>query len=122
MTTDRKTEEQKKSGDQKRVKARHESRMGFLQNIHTSEQRKVRAKMRKRHPLWFGFGYFGIIGWLVMTPLAAMLALGVWLDTITKIRMSFTLTGIFIGIILGLISAGAWVEKERKKIEKEREP
>ncbi|MBD3419304.1 MAG: hypothetical protein GF398_04215 [Chitinivibrionales bacterium] len=99
----------------------HGERRGFGSGVARSEKRRLRGLQRKRHPLWFGFGYFGVVGWMVMIPLIACGALGIWLDSQTRGEISWTLTFLFIGLGIGLSNAWFWVSRQRKEIEEERQ-
>jgi ATP synthase protein I len=56
-----------------------------------------------------------------MIPTVIGIAVGIWADKKWPGQISWTLTFLFAGIILGCLNAWYWVEKERKSIEKENE-
>jgi ATP synthase protein I len=93
----------------------------FIRKIEKKEKRKLRAQRKKGQGIWFGLGLFGVIGWSVMIPTVIGIAVGIWADKKWPGQISWTLTFLFAGIILGCLNAWYWVEKERKSIEKENE-
>ncbi|MHC2995291.1 MAG: AtpZ/AtpI family protein [Candidatus Atribacteria bacterium] len=93
----------------------------FIEKIKRKEKRKLRAQRKKGQAIWFGLGLFGVIGWSVMVPTLIGIAVGIWADRKWPSQISWTLTFLFIGIILGCLNAWYWVEKERKLIEEENE-
>lgn len=76
--------------------------------------RKLSARKNKQRSVWFGLGMFGLVGWSVAIPPIAGIALGVWLDGLFPGRVSWTITLLFIGLVLGCINAWRWVRKESK--------
>ena len=93
----------------------------FIEKIERKEKRKLRAQRKKGQGIWFGLGLFGVIGWSVMIPTVIGIAVGIWADKKWPGQISWTLTFLFAGIILGCLNAWYWVEKERKEIEEENE-
>jgi len=91
----------------------------FIRKIEKKEKRKLRARGKKYQAIWFGLGLFGVIGWSVMIPTLIGIAVGIWADRKWPGQISWTLTFLFAGIILGCLNAWYWVEKERKEIEEE---
>jgi len=91
----------------------------FIEKIKRKEKRKLRAQRKKGQAIWFGLGLFGVIGWSVMIPTLIGIAVGIWADRRWPGQISWTLTFLFAGIILGCLNAWYWVEKERKEIEEE---
>lgn len=91
----------------------------FIEKIRRKEKRKLRAQSKKDQAVWFGLGLFGVIGWSVMVPTLIGIAVGIWADRRWPGQISWTLTFLFAGIILGCLNAWYWVEKERKEIEEE---
>jgi len=94
-------------------------KQSFIEKIKRKEKRKLRAQRKKGQAIWFGLGLFGVIGWSVMIPTLIGIAVGIWADRRWPGQISWTLTFLFAGIILGCLNAWYWVEKERKEIEEE---
>lgn len=76
--------------------------------------RRQRARNRPKRSLWFGLGMFGLVGWSVMIPTLLGIALGIWLDKQWPGRVSWTLTLLFLGVIVGCRNAWYWIERERR--------
>lgn len=80
--------------------------------------RKARLKKEalKRHDenVWYGLGMFGLVGWAVVVPTLLGVALGVWLDMHTTTDFSWTLTLLFLGVVLGGLNAWYWVRRESR--------
>ncbi|MEQ8763950.1 MAG: AtpZ/AtpI family protein [Planctomycetota bacterium] len=89
-----------------------EARLG--REVARKAERKLRARRRGRHPLWFGLGMFGLIGWSVALPTVAGVSLGLWLDNRFAGPPSWTLTLLFIGVAIGCVNAWYWVRREAR--------
>jgi len=87
----------------------------FPDEIGKKEERKVRARREEKRALWFGLGMFGLVGWSVMIPTLIGVAIGVWIDSRYPGRISWTLTGLIIGIIVGCLNAWFWVRRESRR-------
>lgn len=84
----------------------------MAERIGAKEERKLRARQKGKHALWFGLGMFGMVGWSVAVPTVVGVAFGVWLDSRFPGRVSWTLTGLFVGVVVGGLVAWNWVKKE----------
>lgn len=80
--------------------------------IGAKEQRKLKARQNARQTIWFGLGMFGMVGWSVAIPTVMGIAIGAWLDRTFQDEISWTLTGLFTGVIIGGIMAWSWVNQE----------
>jgi ATP synthase protein I len=90
----------------------------LARELGAAEKRKVRARERgKEESVWFGLGTFGLVGWSVAIPTLIGLALGIWLDRVLPLGFSWTLTLLFVGIIIGCINAWYWITRERIEID-----
>jgi ATP synthase protein I len=85
------------------------------------EERKVQARREKHRTVWFGFRMFGLVGWAVAIPTVVGALLGLWLDRTHPSRYSWTLTLLFLGIIVGCLNAWLWVSKENRRIHEREE-
>jgi ATP synthase protein I len=70
------------------------------------------ARRRRRESAWYGLGMFGLVGWSVAVPIVAGIALGVWLDRRWPGEVSWTLTLLIAGAILGAFNAWYWIQRE----------
>ncbi len=78
-------------------------------------KRKQKARDERRYGVWFGLGMFGLIGWAIAVPTLLGVALGMWLDSVSPMTFSWTLTLIFAGVMLGCYNAWRWISKEGGK-------
>ncbi|MFP3868376.1 MAG: AtpZ/AtpI family protein [Desulfobacteraceae bacterium] len=98
-------------------KANHQNRKGkeeLSRQIAVKQQRKLKARQRRDRPIWFGLGMFGLVGWSVAIPTLIGVAIGIWLDMKLPTRFSWTLTLLFVGIILGCLNAWYWIKRESR--------
>lgn len=87
-------------------------RKAFTEKVGAKETRKVRARREKEHGLWFGLGLMGTIGWSVAVPMLAGVATGLWIDTKYQSGISWTLTLLFLGLVMGCFNAYYWVKRQ----------
>ena len=73
--------------------------------------RRLAAQRRSKSP-WFWLGMLGLIGWAVAVPTLLGVALGVWLDSLTETGVSWTLTMMALGLVVGIFNAWHWVTRE----------
>jgi ATP synthase protein I len=76
--------------------------------------RRRRAEREARRSIWFSLGLFGIVGWSVSVPTLAGLAAGLWLDARFPGRLSWTLTLLTVGIVVGCLNAWYWIRQESR--------
>ena len=98
-------------------KKHHDRRSSFVEEISAEEKRRIKGRHRKHKEVWFGLGMMGIIGWSVSIPTIAGLAVGIWADSLRDTSISWTLTGIFIGLMTGVITAWYWIRHEQEQTE-----
>jgi ATP synthase protein I len=84
------------------------------EEVGVKERRKLRARSEDRGVL-FGLGMFGLVGWSVAIPTVIGVALGVWLDQRYDTTTSWTLTGLFLGVVVGCLNAWYWVKRESRR-------
>lgn len=89
----------------------------FGKMVGDKEERKLQAQ-KKNKSVWAGLGLFGMVGWSITVPAIGGAALGVWLDRNYKQTFSWTLSLLVVGLMLGLLIAWNWVQKENKEIHK----
>ncbi len=89
-----------------------ESGTDFTKSVEQHAKRKIKARENERHKIWFGLGMFGLIGWSVMIPTVASIALGIWIDKNWPGQVSWTLTLMFVGVVLGCMNAWRWIGEE----------
>lgn len=85
----------------------------FERHVHASERRKQRARDRGNGLIgWLGTS--GLVGWSIALPTLAGAGLGMWLDRRYVQRFSWTLTLMFVGLVLGCALAWFWVRRESR--------
>jgi len=93
----------------------------LARQVGTKAARKLKAQRHITRTIWFGLGMMGLIGWSVAIPTLLGAALGLWLDQHYPQPQSWTLTLLFIGLIIGCVNAWHWVNREGKEIRAEQE-
>jgi len=93
----------------------------LARQVGTKAERKLKAQRHTTRTIWFGLGMMGLIGWSVAIPTLLGAALGLWFDKHYPGPHSWTLTLLFIGLIIGCVNAWHWVTKEDQEIRAEQE-
>lgn len=91
----------------------HDERRQLLDAVERKTKRKARARREGGRPLAFGLGTFGLVGWSITIPTVLGIAFGVWLDARDSGGVSWTLTGLLVGLTLGCLNAWWWVQRTR---------
>ncbi|HNY66081.1 MAG TPA: AtpZ/AtpI family protein [Deltaproteobacteria bacterium] len=81
----------------------------LLRQVRARERRHERAERNRRSSVMFGLGMIGIVGWAVAIPTLIGVAVGIWMDERWPSAHSWTLTMLFLGVILGCLNAWFWV-------------
>lgn len=84
----------------------------FRVDVGRKAARRRRAAREKDRGLWFSLGLFGLVGWSIAVPTLLGVALGVWIDSRWPGRVSWTLTLLFLGVVVGCLNAWYWVKQE----------
>jgi ATP synthase protein I len=79
-------------------------------------RRKLRARRQRDRTTWFGLGMYGLVGWSVVIPTLAGVAIGLWIDERWPSRFSWTLMLLAAGVLLGCWNAWYWVSLEGRAI------
>lgn len=87
----------------------------ITEEIGRKADRKLKARDTRDRGVWFGLGMFGLVGWSVAVPTVLGITLGLWLDSRFPNDISWTLTCLFIGVVLGCLNAWYWVKKESRR-------
>lgn len=93
-------------------KKRQDEAGSMAESVGRKAERRLAARRAGDRGIWFGLGMFGLVGWAVAVPTVAGTALGVWLDARLGDRISWTLTFLFVGVVLGCLNAWFWVKRE----------
>jgi ATP synthase protein I len=115
-------DEQRKEGESHReLPGRRDPTQSLIEGVGQKEARKIRARQRRSQRVWFGLGMFGAVGWSIVVPTLAGIAIGIWIDHTWPSQYSFTLMGLIGGLLLGIYSAWYWVNSEGSIIRGERD-
>lgn len=85
------------------------------QKVEHKAERMQRARREKERPVWFWLGMFGLIGWSVAIPTLIGIALGIWIDQRWSGSISWTLTLLTTGLIIGCLNAWYWIKQEGRR-------
>lgn len=89
----------------------------FGRAIERDKRRIARRARRKGDPL-LGLATLGMVGWSIVVPTLLGIAGGIALDArFPQKRISWTLTLMTMGLVLGAFNAAYWVNRERRSIE-----
>ncbi len=71
----------------------------------------IRRKQAKKDQfnVLAGLGYMGMIGWLVVVPVLLLAWLGRWLDARSSGGISWTLSLLLLGLVIGIWNAWRWI-------------
>jgi ATP synthase protein I len=94
---------------------------GLAGQVGLKAARKLRARRHSKQEVWFGLGMMGLVGWAVVVPTLLGAALGLWLDRRYPGPHSWTLTLLFIGLVIGCVNAWHWIVREDKAMREEQE-
>lgn len=86
----------------------------FRTDVARKAQRRRKAAREKDRSIWFSLGMFGLVGWSIAVPTVLGVALGLWIDTQWPSRVSWTLTLLFVGVIVGCVHAWHWIKQESR--------
>lgn len=92
------------------------SRRRLHEEVGDQARRKLAARREGDRGVWFGLGMFGLVGWSVAVPTLLGIAVGLFLDGRLPGpgRVSWTLTGLVLGIVVGCLNAWYWVTRESR--------
>jgi ATP synthase protein I len=98
---------------------KNKTRKRFADKVGMRETRRIKARREKGKGVWFGLGMMGAIGWSIAVPTLIGVAIGIWVDKTLPGRISWTLTLLFVGLVLGCINAWYFIKKEQMRIGEE---
>ncbi|WOJ93127.1 AtpZ/AtpI family protein [Congregibacter variabilis] len=88
------------------------SRKSLQDEVGRKAERKLRARLRSQHRPWFWLGMFGLVGWSIAIPTLVGVVLGLWIDRRWPGQVSWSLSLLFIGVVVGCLNAWYWVKQE----------
>lgn len=93
----------------------------MTKKVGAKEQQKLKARKKKGNSIWIGLGMIGTVGWMVAIPTLAGTLLGVWIQSLMQGRFPWVLVFMLGGLFMGLVTAGIWVMREQRSIQRDRE-
>lgn len=94
---------------------RNERERHLAATLEAKAERKARARREGDRTLWLGLGTFGLVGWSVMIPAVLGIAAGIWLDARHDGRISWVLTGLVTGVMVGCLNAWYWIRRNSEE-------
>lgn len=91
------------------------------QKVGEKASRMLKAQHHSKEGVWFGLGMMGLIGWSVVVPTLLGAVLGHWLDKRHPQIISWTLTCMLLGMLIGCLNAWHWTAKEGKEMQLDEE-
>jgi len=82
----------------------------LMDKISSDADKKIEAR-KKGKEIMFGLGIFGIVGFSIAIPTLMGILLGTYLDKRTDSSISFTITFLFLGLLVGCVNAWRWVKE-----------
>lgn len=82
----------------------------LVNKIGSDANKKIEAK-RHGKEIMYGMGVFGIVGFSIAVPTLLGVFLGLYLDGRIDSQVSFTITFLFGGLIIGCLNAWRWVKE-----------
>jgi ATP synthase protein I len=86
----------------------------MILQVETRAARIIRGRRQGYHTLWRPVAMVGLIGWTVVIPMLAGIAVGTWIDQTWPSRFSWTLMLMVGGLGLGCASAWNRIKKEQE--------
>ena len=102
-------------------KPEKETETAFSRQVGVKVERKLEAQRQVNKTIWFGFGWFGLVGWSVAAPALLGVFVGLWLDGRYPGPHSWTLMLFIAGLGLGCWNAWRWVSDEEARINKKQD-
>lgn len=84
----------------------------LTRKIEKCADRKITARKDSDRSLWFGMGFFGMVGWSVAVPTLLGIMIGLWVDKRWTGSYSWTLMLMFLGLAIGCLTAWRWIRQE----------
>ena len=91
-----------------------EQSQGMRSTVKQKVERKLTAREQRQRNVWFGLGMFGLIGWSIAVPTLMGIVLGLWIDRTWPTHISWTITLLFVGVVVGCWQAWQWIKRESR--------
>lgn len=86
----------------------------FADRVAASEARLIRRKKEGPRNFWRAMALAGVIGWTVVLPMLAGIAVGGWIDRRWPSRLSWTIMLLFAGLAAGCANAWSRIRREQE--------
>ena len=86
----------------------------LMQEVGAREARMMRRKKEGTPNVLRSVGLVGLIGWTVVVPMLAGIAIGLWIDHRWPSRFSWTLMLLFAGLGSGCFHAWSRIKREQE--------
>lgn len=86
----------------------------LIARVASREVRMIRGKKEGTPNIWRAVSLVGVIGWLVVLPMLAGIAIGSWIDHTWPSRFSWTLMLLVAGLAVGCMNAWNRITRERE--------
>ena len=86
-----------------------------MQEVGLREARMIRRKREGAPNVWRSVGLVGLIGWSVVLPMLAGIAVGIWIDRQWPSRFSWTLMLLVAGLAAGCANAWNRIKQEQER-------
>ncbi|SFC24788.1 ATP synthase protein I [Alkalibacterium subtropicum] len=83
----------------------------LLKSVKSDADKKMKAQ-DEGSEIMFGLNLFGIVGWSISIPTLLGTALGIYLDRRFTHSFSWTITLLFLGVIIGSLNAWRWIKEK----------
>ncbi|MBZ5602302.1 MAG: AtpZ/AtpI family protein [Acidobacteriia bacterium] len=84
----------------------------MIRDVAAKQQRMLRARREKKGN-WSALSILGVVGWSVVVPTLAGIALGAWIDLRFPSRFSWTVILLIVGLALGCATAWRRIGEDR---------
>ena len=82
------------------------------EEVARKSRQNEKALEEEEKSVWYGLGFFGLVGWAVAVPTVLGVMLGLWIDERVTGETSWTLVLLLAGVSLGCLNAWYWVSRE----------
>jgi ATP synthase protein I len=84
----------------------------FRREVSKKAGRRARSLRQHDRAIMSWLGMMGLVGWSVALPAVLGAFLGQWIDATAGGEISWTITGVVVGIAVGCLTAWYWVKRE----------
>ena len=86
----------------------------FVARVAAREAQLIRRKKEGPQNFWRAMALAGVIGWTVVLPMLAGIAVGSWIDRRWPSRLSWTIMLLFAGLAAGCVNAWSRIKREQE--------